>query len=152
MPAAAQSAPFPADRPSLTLERRLDAPPALVYAAWTQPERLARWFGPDGGPVKMAKLDVRVGGRFHVRFQTEDGEEHNVGGEYREVVPNERLVFTWAWFSTPERESLVEVTIRPDGDGALLRLHHSRFFDEAAATGHRRGWTGSLDKLAALFG
>lgn len=151
MPAAARPDQQPTDRPALTLERRLNAPPALVYAAWTQPERLARWFGPDSGPVKTAKLDVRVGGRFHVKFETEDGEEHNVGGEYREVVPNQRLVFTWAWFSTPERQSLVEVTIRPDGDGALLKLHHSQFFDEAAATGHTRGWTGSLEKLAALF-
>lgn len=138
----------PAAKPSLTLKRRIKAPAARVYAAWTDPEKLIRWFGPDSGPVLLADLDVRVGGRFHVRFRTLDGEEHNVGGTYREVVPDERLVFTWAWFSTPERESLVTVTVKPDGDGTMLTLLHEQFFDQAARDGHERGWTGSMEKLA----
>jgi uncharacterized protein YndB with AHSA1/START domain len=57
------------------------------------------------------------------------------------------LVFTWAWRSTPERESLVTVLIEPDRDGSLLTLIHEQFFDEAARDRHRHGWTGSLDKL-----
>jgi len=91
---------------------------------------------------------VRVGGRFRASFKTENGEYHEVGGLYREVVPNEKLVFTWAWHTTPERESLVTVLIRRDGDGAMLTLTHEQFFDEAARDGHKRGWTGTLDKLA----
>jgi uncharacterized protein YndB with AHSA1/START domain len=83
-----------AQKPSLTLKRRLNAPPAKVYAAWTEPEKLTRWFGPDSGAVTKAETDLRVGGRFHVVFFTEDGEEHDVSGVYREVVPDERLVFT----------------------------------------------------------
>jgi uncharacterized protein YndB with AHSA1/START domain len=63
------------------------------------------------------------------------------------VVPNEKLVFTWAWRSTPERESLVTVLIRPDGDGSLLTLVHELFFDEDTRDRHGRGWTGCLDKL-----
>jgi uncharacterized protein YndB with AHSA1/START domain len=94
---------------------------------------------------------VRVGGRFRIVFRTEDGEEHDVGGLYREVVPNEKLVFTWAWRSTPERESLVTVLIRADGEGASLTLTHEQFFDEAARDRHEYGWTGSLDKLGRLF-
>ena len=80
-------------------------------------------------------------------MRTADGEEHDVGGEYREVVANEKLVFTWAWRSTPERESLVTVLLKGDGDGTLLTLLHEQFFDEAARDRHRFGWTGSLDKL-----
>ncbi len=76
-----------------------------------------------------------------------DGEHHEVGGVYREVVPNSRLVFTWAWHSTPERESLVTVTVAKDGDGTMLTLHHEQFFDEKARDGHERGWTGTLEKL-----
>jgi len=106
-----------------------------------------KWFGPDAGPVKHATFDVRVGGRYAVLFHTEDGEEHHVSGVYREVVPNEKLVFTWAWRSTPERESLVTVLIKPDGDGSLLTLIHEQFFDEAARDRHEHGWTGCLDKL-----
>jgi len=84
-----------APKPSLTLKRRLNAPPEKVYAAWTEPKKIVKWFGPDAGPVKQASADVRVGGRYAVKFHTEDGEEHNVGGIYREVVPNQKLVFTW---------------------------------------------------------
>ncbi len=67
------------------------------------------------------------------------------------MVPNEKLVFTWAWHTTPERESLVTITVRPDGAGSILTLLHEQFFDEAARDGHKRGWSGSLDKLEKLF-
>lgn len=138
-------------KPSLTLKRRLNAPAEKVYAAWTDPQKIARWFGPDSGPVTKAEIDLRVGGGFNIGFHTEDGEYHQVGGVYREVVPNEKLVFTWAWHTMKERESLVTVTIKRDGEGSLLTLHHEKFFDEAARDGHRRGWSGSLDKLEKLF-
>jgi uncharacterized protein YndB with AHSA1/START domain len=138
-----------AAKPSLTLKRRLNARPEQVYAAWTDPEQIAHWFGPAetvAGSVRAA-MDVRVGGRFRVNFKTGDGEYHEVGGTYQEVVPGERLVFSWAWHSTPERESLVVVTLQADRDGTLLTLHHEQFFDQAARDGHERGWTGTLDKL-----
>ena len=66
-------------------------------------------------------------------------------------MPDRRLVFTWAWESTPERESLVTIDIRPDGAGCLLTLTHERFFDEAARDRHHAGWSGTLDKLERLF-
>jgi len=78
----------------------------------------------------------------------ESGEYHEVGGVYREMVPNARLVFSWAWHSTPERQSVVTVSLKPDGDGTLLTLTHEQFFDSAARDGHQRGWNGALEKLA----
>ena len=140
-----------ASKPSLTLKRRLNAPADKVYAAWTDPQKIVQWFGPDGGAVTKAETDVRTGGRYTIVFHTQDGEEHYVSGVYREVVPNEKLVFTWAWRSTPERESLVTVSVRPDGTGSLLTLLHEKFFDEAARDRHEFGWTGSLVKLEKLF-
>ena len=136
-------------KPSLTLKRRLKAAPGKVFAAWTDPEKIVRWFGPKetlAGSVRV-QADVRPGGRYRMNFTTDDGEHHQVGGVYREVVPDSRLVFTWAWQSTPERQSLVIVTIVPDGDGSLLTLHHEQFFDQKARDGHERGWSGTLDKL-----
>ncbi len=133
--------------PSLTLKRRLKASPEAVYAAWTDPEKIVRWFGPDTGPVKQAETDLRVGGRYFVIFNTEDAEQHHVSGVYREVVPNEKLVFTWTWRTLPERESVVTILIKPDGSGSLLTLMHEKFFDEPARDRHREGWTGCLDKL-----
>ena len=135
-------------KPSLTLKRRLTAPPGKVYAAWTEPEKIAKWFGPEKIETLRAQADAHVGGRFRIVMRGADGEEHDVSGIYREVVPNEKLVFTWAWRSTPERESLVTVLIKPDGSGSLLTLIHEKFFDEAARDRHAEGWAGCLDKLA----
>jgi uncharacterized protein YndB with AHSA1/START domain len=137
-------------KPSLVLKRRINAPPAKVYEAWTDPAKIARWFGPQQVESVQAETDLRVGGRYRMVAHTEQG-RHEVGGIYREVKPNEKLVFTWAWHSTPERESLVTVLLKPDGDGTLLTLTHEQFFDEGARDRHQSGWTEGLDKLAALF-
>jgi uncharacterized protein YndB with AHSA1/START domain len=135
-------------RPSLTFKRRLNAPPAKVYAAWTDPEKIIRWFGRSDAKRDsfQAEIDARIGGRYRVSFST-DTEYYEVGGVYREAVPGERLVFSWAWHSTPERESQVTVSLKPDGDGTLLTVHQEQLFDQAARDGHERGWLGSLDKL-----
>lgn len=138
-------------RPSLMLRRHIKAPPARVYEAWTRSEQLETWFGPAGTTAASAELDVRVGGRFFIRFAAPDGERHGVGGAYREVVAAERLVFDWAWQSTPERVSLVTLRFAPDGDGTLFTLIHEQFADEAARDSHETGWTGCLDRLAAHF-
>ena len=140
-----------AEKPSLTLTRHLDVPPEKVYEAWTDPEKIVKWFGPDAGPVKHAETDVRAGGHYAIAFDTEDGEQHHVSGVYREVVPNRKLVFTWEWRTMPERESLVTILIKPDGDGSLLTLIHEQFFDEDARDRHEHGWTGCLNKLEAYL-
>jgi uncharacterized protein YndB with AHSA1/START domain len=140
-------------KPSITLKRHIKAPPAKVYAAWTKAEQLVRWFGPNetAPDTVKAAMDVRVGGKYRVSFKAVDGEYHEVGGVYREVIPDQRLQFTWAWHTTPERESLVTVTVVPDGEGTMLTLLHEQFFDQKAAEGHKHGWTGTLEKLAAVF-
>jgi uncharacterized protein YndB with AHSA1/START domain len=140
-------------RPSITLKRRLNASPAKVYAAWTDPEKIVRWFGPAqviAGSVR-ADIDARIAGRYRISFDMEDGEHHEVGGVYREMVPNQRLTFSWAWYSTPERESQVTISLKPDGDGTLLTLHHEQLLDQAARDGHENGWISTLDKLEDYF-
>jgi uncharacterized protein YndB with AHSA1/START domain len=136
-------------KPSFILRRKIKASPAQVFSAWADPKKIVHWFGPKEtalGSVR-ADMDVRPGGRYRLSFKTEDGDYHEVGGVYREVVPDSRLVFTWAWHSTPERQSLVTVMVAKDGDGTMLTLSHEQFFDEAARDGHQRGWTGTLDRL-----
>jgi uncharacterized protein YndB with AHSA1/START domain len=134
-------------KPSLTLKRRFKVAPSLVYAAWTEPRHLLQWFGPEGAEVVTAETDVRVGGRYHVVFTTPDGEEHDVSGAYDEVVPGEKLSFSWMWRTLPDRASHVTLTFKQDGDGTIFTLLHERFFDEAARDRHIWGWTGSLDAL-----
>ncbi len=152
-PSSAAADPGLAHRPSLTLTRRLNAACEKVYAAWADPEKLVQWFGParvKPGSVK-AEMDVRVGGRYRISFEQKDGEYSEVGGVYREVVPNQRLVFSWAWHSTPERESQVTVQLKPDGGGTLLTFHHEQFFDQAARDNHERGWIELLGKLESYL-
>ena len=140
-----------AAKPSLTIKRRLKAPPAKVFAAWIDPEKVKGWMGPGETKALHAECDARVGGRYRWVMQAPNGEQHDVGGVYREVVPNEKLVFTWAWKSMPERESLVTVLIKPDGDGSLLTVTHEQFFDEEARDRHQGGWNGALDKMERFF-
>ena len=146
-PAAATNA-----KPSLTITRKLPAPPDRCFRAWTDPEGLKRWFGPDKVEVLLAETDPRVGGRYRVVMRAPGGEEHDVSGEFREVVANRKLVFTWSWRGTPERQSLVTIEFMPEGATTALTLTHEQFADEAARDRHRHGWTGSLDKLAAFVG
>ncbi len=127
-------------KPSLTIKRRFNAPRAKVYAAWTDPEKIKRWMGPGEIKTVHAETDLRSGGRYSIMMLTPAGESHDVGGVYREVIANERLVYTWSWKSTPERESLVTVTFKDDDGGTLLTLLHEQFFDEAARDSHNGGW------------
>jgi uncharacterized protein YndB with AHSA1/START domain len=138
-------------KPSLTLKRRLKASPEKVFAAWTDPEKVKRWMGPGDAKAISAECDARAGGHYRWVMQNGAGEIHDVSGAYREFVPSEKLVFTWAWKSTPERQSLVTVLIKPDGDGSLLTLTHEQFFDEEARDRHQTGWSATLDKMEKMF-
>jgi uncharacterized protein YndB with AHSA1/START domain len=136
-----------ATKPSLTIKRRFNAPPEKVFSAWTDPEKVKRWMGPGDVKTIRAENDLRAGGRFRIVMQAPSGEEHDVSGVYREVIANEKLVYTWAWKTMPERESLVTIIFKPDGTGTLLTLTHEKFFDEDARDRHRQGWDGALVKL-----
>jgi uncharacterized protein YndB with AHSA1/START domain len=106
--------------------------------------------------VSLAQLDVRVGGRFRIVFGGPNGNDHEVQGVYKEVVPNRKLVFTWTWpNSTPERESLVTIVFKASAiggkAGTQLEFKHEQLFDEAVRDGHKRGWTESLAKLETFL-
>jgi uncharacterized protein YndB with AHSA1/START domain len=148
----AQSAAATRPKPSLTITRRLPASPERCFHAWTDPEALKRWFGPGEIEVLRAETDPRVGGRYRILARSPSGEEHDVSGVFREVVPNRKLVFTWAWRSTPERQSLVTVEFIPEGTATALTLTHEQFADEGARDRHRHGWSACLDKLTAFVG
>jgi uncharacterized protein YndB with AHSA1/START domain len=135
-------------KPSLTLKRRYNAPPARVFSAWTDPEKMKRWMGPGKITTILAESDARVGGRYRiVMHNPETGAEFDVRGVFREVIANEKLVYTWGGTPSPERETLVTVTFKKDGDGTLLTLTHEQFADEAARDSHNQGWDGALVKL-----
>ncbi len=137
------------EKPALVFTRHYGVAPEKVYRAWTTPEAVKQWWGPGGhDPVSVVELDVRRGGRFRIVFGGPQGRDHEVQGEYREVLPHRKLVFTWTWpNSTPERESLVTILFQPAGTGTELSFRHEQFVDEAVRDNHRRGWGDSFAKL-----
>ena len=140
------------EKTRLQVRRVYQAPVAAVYAAWTDPEQMKQWVGPgDAWGESEVTTDVRVGGRYRMVMHAPDGEVHRVGGVFREVIPNNKLVYTWAWESTPERESLVTVEFKPSGHETELLLTHRRFFDTQARDRHQQGWNGSLDRLGRFL-
>ena len=138
--------------PSVTIVRRIKAPPAKVWAAITQPALMMQWWGPDAGPTLSAVADVRPGGRFSIVFRLLNGDEHNPTGIYRAVVPEKTLIFTWEWPGMPERESLVTFRLEPFDGGTELTLIHEQLPDAEARKSHAEGWGGLLDKLSVFLG
>jgi uncharacterized protein YndB with AHSA1/START domain len=138
---------------SLTLVRRIKARPPIVFDAITTAEGIAQWWGPDAGPVLVAESDVRVGGRYRVRFRLLDGTEHESSGIYLELVRPERVVMSWRWTGGLEDpgESRVEIGLRAIPEGTELTFTHSRLHDEESRRGHEQGWAGALLKLEARF-
>ena len=140
----------------LTLVRRIRARPSIVFGALTTPDGIAQWWGPDAGPVLLAETDVRIGGRFRVRFRMLDGTEHESTGEYLEVVESKRLVMSWQWTrgGEPEEEgeeSRIEIDLKSIDTETEITFTHARLRTEASRVSHERGWGGALEKLGRLF-
>jgi uncharacterized protein YndB with AHSA1/START domain len=142
--------------PVLRLERTFDAPREEVFAAWTSPEVLRRWWAAaPGWECTTAEVDLRVGGRYRLAMrESPEAAPYAVGGEYLEVDPPERLVYTWTWEGDPEsqrgsRDSVVTVRFLPAGSGTTVELVHEGFATPDVRDRHAHGWMGVLDNLAA---
>ena len=139
----------------LNLTRTFAAPRDAVYAAWTDPRQPSNsGGGPRAWRRRFADLDVRTGGKYRTCMRSADGsKEVWVGGEYVEVAPPERLIFTWAWEhdTSEHRETLVTVEFRDLGDATEVALTHERFATAEDRDNHNIGWTSSFDCLAKLF-
>ena len=141
-----------AQKPSISIVSQFKCAPDKVWRAWTDPQAMKQWFAPsDAFSVLLAEADVRVGGRYRIVMKSPEGEEHDVSGTYREVVRGKKLVYTWAWKSTPERESLVTVELRAAGSGTELTLKHEQFFDAEARDRHQHGWDACIVRLERLL-
>lgn len=140
--------PHPGEHGSVRISRHYAATPQALWAAWTEPAALSRWFGPAGGST-VAEVQLRVGGRYRIRFPGHGGEHHEVAGEYLVVEPPRRLVFSWAFHSTPERISRISIELLPAPGGTELLFVHDRFFTAEARSNHARGWPAFFDSLQA---
>lgn len=135
----------------LVITRVFDAPRRLVFKAWTEPEHAARWWGPQGFTTLSCEMDVRPGGIWRRCMRSPEGTLCIKRGVYREVVPPERLVFTYADEDADGglgHETLVTVTFAEQGEKTKLTLHQAVFDTVAARDAHEGGWTSCLERFA----
>lgn len=154
----------PSTPDAVVIERNFDAPVALIWQMWTEPDHFKEWYGPDGAAIPVAQMDVRVGGTRLVcmEMQTPNGPMRMwFTGEYREVVENERLVYTEstsdengnvlspADMGMPEGHPVTTtVTVELEdleGRTKMVMTHAGIPADSPGAA----GWAMALDKLAA---
>lgn len=138
----------------LRLERLIPAPPQAVFDAWTKPELLVKWWGPDGFDVPAHDLDVRSGGQWHTTMRSPEGKLHSASGIYRAVEPPRRLVLTWGWDDEDGMrgdETEVTVTFEPAPGGTRLVLEQQIFDSKKNRDAHQEGWSSSLDCLVRLL-
>lgn len=145
---AASDAPAANDDRVLRIEREFKAPPARVFAAFTDPKLLAQWFGPDGMSCPVCEVDLRVGGAYRACLRGDSG-EHWVSGAYRVIEPPRRLAFTWAWEENGRRgpESVVEIDFAAAGPNTRLVLTHRGFETAELREAHGRGWGSTFVSL-----
>ena len=144
-------------RRELTLTRRFDAPRRLVFACWTEADRLARWWGPAGFTNPICRIDPRPGGEIYILMRAPDGSEFPMTGTFREVVSPERLVFTSQAIAAdgkPLLDGLTTVTFEERDGRTQMTLHAEATAIEPIAermlAGMDAGWTQSLERLGAL--
>jgi uncharacterized protein YndB with AHSA1/START domain len=148
------------DDATLILKRTLNATPERAFQAWTSPEHIQQWMRPEPGMVvPLARMDLRVGGKFRIQMKMPDGEYFTAVGEFREVKPPERLVYTWDWekdgggteFGEVEgKPSLVTVEFLKRGEQTEMVLMHSRFATVESRDSHARGWGRIAESFAGF--
>ena len=143
-----------AEKTSLEIKRFINAPREGVYRAWTDPAELQRWFGPEDVRTIKIAADIRVGGKYRWDLVKQDGEEWSCLGEYRELVPNRKIVFTWKWDDDEaweNRDSVVTVELSDRDGGTEVKLTHEKLPSEESRDRHNQGWNSVLDRLEKFF-
>lgn len=135
----------------LRIERLIAAPPRQVFALWTQPDLIVKWWGPEGFDVPTHSFDITQGGRWRTTMRSPEGSLHTVSGEYREIVPDSRLVFTWGWDDDSGKrghETEVAITFEATPGGTKLVLLQREFENKESRDKHQGGWSSSFNCLA----
>ena len=136
---------------AVELTRIFAADQERVFSAWTDPKQLSQWFRPSDQMTVEAQAEAAVGGKYRFRMVGPDGVEHVSFGEYREVDPPDKLVFTWAWESGSVTDSLVTISLRTVEGGTELTLRHEKLATAELREHHTQGWNGCLAQLEGLL-
>jgi len=137
---------------TLHLNRIFKASRERVFRAWTQADLLEKWFHPVGFHTKVSTLELRVGGAYRLDLTGPNGEHSAFSGNYLEIVPPSRLVFTWVSEATNGEQTLVTLDFIERDGFTEVRLTHDRMADEAMILAHRLGWEACLEQLPTVLG
>ena len=135
------------------MRRVLPAAPAVVFEAFSDPDELAKWWGPEGFTVPSVEFDVRIGGMYRIEMRPPEGDPFHLTGEFRAVDPPVGLAYTFRWEDPDpdDVETLVRLSFRPQGESTEVVLTHGPFKTVARRELHHGGWTDSFNKLARLI-
>ncbi len=136
---------------ALEIRRIFQAPREKVFRAWTEAEELNRWFGPTDEHTAKAEVDLRVGGKYRFELRHSSGAVHTAFGEYREILPPEKLVFTWSWEDGSVENTLVTIDFLDTGSGTEIVLTHELFPSAEWRDKHNEGWSGCIGQLEKLL-
>ena len=138
---------------TLRLTRVIKATPAIVFAAWTEPAQLRAWSCPEGMDLADVQVDLRVGGHFLMDMRGAEGDHHTAYGEYREIDPPRRLVYTWDWKQEGDAmgETLITVEFSAHGDHTEVVMTHEKMPSIEMRDAHNQGWSSCLDRLEKIF-
>jgi uncharacterized protein YndB with AHSA1/START domain len=146
------------DEGTVVMTRIFDAPRERVFEAWTRAEHLEKWFGPKGFVITDCESDPRPGGVFRLCMRAPWGGAYWARGEYREVVPPERLVIACTLddeLGTSRLEEIINVAFEQSGSRTRLLLNSTARGVGAAAAkmlaGLQKGWTQTVDRLGVLL-
>lgn len=151
--AAAVPAADPTTDRELTITRLLDAPLDMVFRAWTSADHMRQWFGPKDFSVTDVQLDFQPGGAWTSRMMSPEGRVHRMGGIYREIIANKRLVFTHAWVDADDKpglETLITVTFADANGKTRLTFHQATFDTVSDRDSHLHGWGECMVRLAGF--
>ena len=137
-------------KPSLKIVKELNVPVELVFKAWTDAKQVVQWMGPGEVKCQDVQIDLKVGGKYRICMVSAEG-DHVAYGQYKEIVPNKRLQYTWAWEKSEMPDTLVTVEFDSTGKGTRITLIHEGFPAQEAADKHTQGWTGCIEKLAQFL-
>jgi uncharacterized protein YndB with AHSA1/START domain len=135
------------------MKRVLPTPRARVFRAFTEPDQLAKWWGPKGFTAPSVELDLRLGGNYRIAMQPPDGDLFYLSGEFREVDPPARLAYTFRWEDPDpdDQETVVTLSFGDLGESTELVVTQRAFATEGRRALHDQGWTDSLDRLQELM-
>jgi uncharacterized protein YndB with AHSA1/START domain len=134
---------------TLVVRRKIHATPEKLFAAWTRPEQLVSWWGPQGVTCPEAQIDLRVGGAYRIGNRFQDGTIVWIAGVFELIEPPHRLVYSWKLESQSGPAERVTVCFERLDAWTEVIVTHERIASEAARTSHERGWSGCLDRLVS---